>query len=154
MKVLALDQSTKLTGWCLTENKKYKSSGVLAVKDLPDTLERMKLMYDEIKQLIKRVKPDCVLIEDTQFQRNYSSFRTLSQLQGIIFAYLFDLDLPFYIIPATAWKSSCQIKGKRREEQKKNTQKYVKDTYGIDVTEDEADAIGMATYGIINITRN
>lgn len=150
-KILSLDQSTKLTGWCLMKNNKYDSSGVLPVDDKEETIERMQLMYKEIVQLIKRVKPDMVLFEDTQFQRNYASFRTLSQLQGIIMAYLFELDLPFYIVPSTAWKSCCHIKGKKREEQKMNTQKYIKETYGLDVSEDEADAIGIATYGIINI---
>lgn len=153
IKILSIDQSTKRSGWCLTNNNKYHSSGVLSVEDLADTIERMKLMYDEIKQLIKRVKPNCVLIEDVQFQRNYSTFRTLSQLQGLIMAYLFDLDLPFYIIPSTAWKSCCHIKGANRQEQKKNTQKYVKDTYKLDVSEDEADAICISTYGIVNITQ-
>jgi crossover junction endodeoxyribonuclease RuvC len=151
IKLLSLDQSTRLTGWCLMVDKKYNSSGVLSVNNTDDTIERMKLMYDQITDLINRVKPDVVLIEDTQFQNNFSSFRTLSQLQGIIMAYLFEKDLPFYIIPATAWKSYCKIKGKSRSEQKKNTQKYVRDTYGLDVSEDEADSIGIAVYGINNI---
>lgn len=150
IKLLGLDQSTRLTGWCLMIDKKYNSSGVLSVVNTDDTIERMKLMYDEIVELVNRVKPDVILIEDTQFQQNYSSFRTLSQLQGIIMAYLFEKDLTFYIIPATAWKSCCHIKGKARIEQKKNTQIYVKNTYGLDVTEDEADSIGIATYGIYN----
>lgn len=136
------------------ENKKYDSSGVLSVNKDEDTIERLKLMHKEIVNLINRVKPDIVLIEDVQFQRNYSTYRTLSQLQGVIMAYLFEKDLPFYIIPSTAWKSYCGIKGKVRKEQKKNTQIFVKNTYNLDVSEDEADAIGMATYGIINITRN
>lgn len=133
------------------KNKKYNSSGVLSVNKDEDAIERLKLMYDEIVNLINRVKPDIVLIEDTQFQQNYSSFRTLSQLQGVIMAYLFEKDLPFYIIPSTAWKSCCGIKGRARKEQKKNTQIFVKNTYNLNVSEDEADAIGLATYGIENI---
>lgn len=151
IKLLTLDQSTTFTGWCLMENKKYDSSGVLSVNKDEDTIERLKLMYEEIVNLINRVKPDIVLIEDVQFQRNYSTYRTLSQLQGVIMAYLFEKDLPFYIIPSTAWKSCCGIKGKARKEQKKNTQIFVKNTYGLDVSEDEADAIGLATYGNENI---
>lgn len=148
MKLLALDQSTRLTGWCLMQNKKYDSSGVLSVSELDNTIERMKLMYDEITKLIKRVKPDIILIEDTQYQQNASAFRTLAQLQGIIMAYLFETEIPFYIIPSTGWKSYCKIKGRKRVEQKKNTQLFVKNTYKKDVSEDEADAIGIATYGV------
>lgn len=148
IKLLALDQSTRCTGWCLMQDKQYKSSGVLFVENLDDTIERMKLMYEEIKKIIKEVKPDVVMIEDVQYQQNIQALKTLSQLQGIIMAYLYDLNIPFYIIPSTGWKSYCKIKGKKREEQKKNTQKYVKNTYGLDVSEDEADSIGIATYSI------
>ncbi|SHO53690.1 crossover junction endodeoxyribonuclease RuvC [Anaerocolumna xylanovorans DSM 12503] len=129
------------------DNRIYDSSGVLSVEDLHDTSERMKLMYNEIKELINRVKPDIVLIEDTQYHQNPAAFRTLSQLQGLIMAYLFEFYLPFYIVPATAWKSCCGIKGAHRTEQKKNTQIYVKNTFGISVSEDEADSIGIAVYG-------
>lgn len=148
MKLLALDQSTTFTGWCLMKDKKYNSSGVLSVNKDEDAIERLKLMYDKIVKLINRVKPDIVFIEDVQFQRNYSTYRTLSQLQGVIMAYLFEKDLPFYIVPSTAWKSHCGIKGEARKEQKKNTQIFVKNTYGLDVSEDEADSIGIAHYSV------
>jgi Holliday junction resolvasome RuvABC endonuclease subunit len=146
-KVLSLDQSTRITGWCLMSNGIYNSSGIIEVKDLDDTIERISLMNTDIIKLIDGVKPDIVLFEDTQYQQNASAFRTLSQLQGVIMAYLFKLGLPFYIIPSTAWKSYCGIKGKRRIEQKKNTQIFVKEKYGLGVSEDESDAIGIATYG-------
>jgi crossover junction endodeoxyribonuclease RuvC len=146
LRVLALDQSSKITGWCLMNDNEYNSSGIMKVNEDLDTVERLLLMNKEIINLIDRVKPNIVLIEDTQYQQNASAFRTLSQLQGVIMAYLFKLNLPFYIIPATAWKSYCGIKGKKRVEQKKNTQIFVKEKYGLDVSEDESDAIGICTY--------
>ena len=66
-------------------------------------------------------------------------------------AYLFNHDIPFTIIESTAWKSFIGIKSKHREEQKKDTQKFVSDKYGINVTDDEADSIGIAEWSIKNI---
>lgn len=146
VKILALDQSSKITGWCVMSGSEYDSSGIIKVNEDLNTIDRLLLMDKEIIDLIDRVKPNIVLIEDTQYQQNASAFRTLSQLQGIIMAYLFKLNLPFYIIPATAWKSYCGIKGKKRIEQKKNTQLFVKNRYGLDVSEDESDAIGICVY--------
>jgi len=42
---------------------------------------------------------------------------------------------------ASSWKHTCGIKGKGREAQKANAQAFVKNTFAIDATQDEADAI-------------
>lgn len=68
-------------------------------------------------------------------------------------AYLFKTDIGFKIIEPSAWKSFCKIKGRKREEQKKNTQVFVKGKYNIEVSEDEADAIGIGTWAISKIKK-
>lgn len=149
--LLALDQSTKKTGFCIVKNGVYHNSGVLTVCEEKQAFERMKTMNEKISKLISEVKPDYVVFEQIQFQKNYSTYRQLAQLQGIIMAYLFNHDIPFTIIESTAWKSFIGIKSKHREEQKKDTQKFVSDKYGINVTDDEADSIGIAEWSIKNI---
>ena len=149
--LLSLDQSTKKTGFCIVKNGKYYKSGVLVVNENEKAYERMRLMNEEISELISKVKPDYVVFEQIQFQHNYSTYRQLAQLQGIIMAYLFTHDIPFTVIESTAWKSFIGITGKKREEQKKNTQKFVLDKYGLDVTDDEADSIGIAEWSIAHI---
>ena len=105
-------------------------------------------MKNLISNLIHRVKPDVIFFEDIQFQRNYQTYKQLAQLQGIIMAYLFQKDIAFVVVPPTKWKSVCGIKGKQRTEQKKNTQKFVLNTYGLNVGEDESDAIGICHYAV------
>lgn len=114
-------------------------------------IERMKEMNDKIIALIKNVKPDYIVFEQVQFQNNYGTFQQLSQLQGIIMAYLFKINIGFNLIEPTAWKSCCGIKGRKRIEQKANTQKFVKEKYKVDVSEDEADAIGIGYWSIHNL---
>lgn len=145
-----------MTGYSLAEDNSIIDYGKIEINNADDidVIERLNIMNNGIIKLIDRVKPDVVLFEDTQLQKNtynVSGFKTLAQLQGVIMAYLFKLDLPFYIIPATAWKACCKIKGKDREAQKKNTQIFVKEKFGYDVSEDEADAMGISVYGMKNL---
>lgn len=154
IRLLGIDQSTKCSGYCVMENGKYKKSGVIEVSDKDDTMTRLENMNKEIIKLIRDVKPTWVIFENIQFQRNYQTYKTLAQLQGLIMAYLFQKDLGFTIVEPTAWKSCCGIKGKKRIEQKMNTQKYVEDTYGVSVGEDEADSIGITTWAIKNLAES
>jgi Holliday junction resolvasome RuvABC endonuclease subunit len=111
----------------------------------------MKEMNDKIIALIKDVNPDYIVFEQVQFQNNHGTFQQLSQLQGIIMAYLFNINIGFTIIEPTAWKSCCKIKGRKRVEQKENTKIFVKEKYKAEVSEDEADAIGIGYWAIHNL---
>lgn len=133
-------------------NNSLDTYGILnANADEKNPIERMKEMNDYIIALIDNVNPDYIVFENVQFQNNYGTFQQLSQLQGVIMAYLFKINIGFTIIEPTAWKSCCKIKGRKREEQKANTIIYVKEKYGIDVTEDEADSIGIGVWAINNL---
>lgn len=152
IKILCLDQATKISGYSIFEDKNLITYGILEVDQKEKNyVERIKQMNGKIIQLINDNNPDFVVFEDVQFQRNYQTYQFLSQLQGVIMANLFDLNLGFQIIEPSGWKSFCGIKGKKREEQKKNTQEFVKNKYGIDVSEDEADAIGIGIWAINKI---
>lgn len=153
MKILSLDQSTKCTGYCVTEDGRITDWGVLEPTRKKDVVNiRMEEMFFKIKGLVEAVQPDFLVMEGTQYQNNANSFNILSKLQGLIIAIAFLTNLGFYIVEPTCWKSFCDIKGRRREEQKANTKQFVAERYDIIATEDEADAIGIATWAVANIT--
>jgi crossover junction endodeoxyribonuclease RuvC len=150
--ILNLDQSTKITGYSIFKDNNLDTYGLLKANDNEtNPIERMKEMNDKIIALINDVNPNYIVFEQVQFQNNYGTFQQLSQLQGIIMAYLFKINIGFNLIEPTAWKSYCGIKGRKRVEQKFNTQKFVKERYGVDVSEDEADAIGIGYWAINNL---
>lgn len=151
-KILALDQATKVSGYSVFNNKNLDTYGLLKVNEKEkNPIERMKEMNDKIIALIDGVKPDYIVFENVQFQNNYGTFQQLSQLQGVIMAFLFCKNIGFTVIEPSAWKSFCGIKGRKRIEQKANTQKFVKEKYKLDVSEDEADAIGIGYWAIHNL---
>lgn len=108
-------------------------------------------MTDEIVKIIGITKPDFVVLENIQFQRNIATFKSLAQLQGCIMYHLNNLNIDYVFVEPSAWKSFCGIKGRKREEQKKNTIIYVKNKYNINVSEDIADAIGIGTWALNNL---
>ena len=149
-KILCLDQATQKTGYSIWQDKELVTYGLLEVdKKEKNIIERMKLMNDRIIQLIEDICPDFVCFEDVQYQNNQLTFKQLSQLQGVIMSYLMINDYGFMIVKPSEWKSACKIKGRKREEQKINTIKFVLDMFKVDVSEDIADAIGIG-YWCIN----
>jgi len=67
---------------------------------------------------------------------------------------LFEKKYLFFTISPSQWKSTCGIKGRKREEQKKNAQLFVKKKFDIDVDEDIADAICQGWHVAVKIIPN
>lgn len=149
IRILCLDQSTKITGYSEWKDGRLIDYGTTEVnKKEKNQIERMCQMYFKVKALIIDKKPDFIFIEGVQFQNSHQTHQLLSQLQGTILAILFEQNIGFNLVEATSWKSHCQIKGRKRAEQKANTIQMVKDRFSIDVCEDVADSIGLGIYAI------
>ena len=80
----SLDQSTKLTGWCIWKNGKYMTSGIIDFSKVKEPEIRFDNMSRSITSLLNKYNPIVVCIEDTALQRNAKTLKELSQLQGII----------------------------------------------------------------------
>lgn len=153
MKIGAFDQSTKITGVSIFEDGeliKYWHIDSNIKENMP--FKRIIKTRNMIKQIITENKLDYIILEQCQFQRNFATYQQLSVLQGALVGMLYDLDKPFTIVPPSTWKSFCGIKGKKRAEQKANTIKMVKEKFNLDVTEDEADSIGIGLWAVDNVT--
>lgn len=152
IKILNFDQATNTTGYSVFIDGKLTNYGTLLSNHKEkNTLERIKQMTDEIVKIIGITKPDFVVLENIQFQRNIATFKSLAQLQGCIMYHLNNLNIGYVFVEPSAWKSFCGIKGRKREEQKKNTIIYVKNKYNINVSEDIADAIGIGAWALDNL---
>lgn len=70
MKILALDTSTKVSGYAIFNNKKLIRYSSIDKSDKSESYERMSAMVYEITALIEREAPDIVVIEETVVTRN------------------------------------------------------------------------------------
>ena len=152
-KILSFDQSTKLSAYSWWEDGIYIESGYIDLHKNKNTTERVKEMGIELCNTINKYRPDTVIIEEVAQQSNAQTLKLLARIQGIIIGFCAAHNIDTYIIEPSKWRSALHFKigaGVKREELKSQAIKYVKDTYGLDLCEDECEAtcIGEAAHKI------
>ena len=153
-RVLALDDATHDTGWAIFDDGNLIKYGVFSVNQSTE-VERISAVKSWLINIIAVWRPDVVVIEDIQLQKedfngdsiqNLTTYKILAHLQGVLQNTLFENHITFETVYASVWRKACEIKGKYRADKKKSAQLQVKKWYGIDTTNDEADAICIGRY--------
>lgn len=150
-KLLALDQSSRITGWAVFEDGKLIGHGKFDAENAGSNIaDRLHYIRKKIVQLIEQFNIDEVVMEDIQMQgnivNNVQTFKILAEVFGVISELLIELNIPQSAVLASSWKSTLGIKGANRAAQKKNAQEYVIHTYSIKATQDECDAICIGAH--------
>lgn len=144
MTVLALDQSSKTTGYAIFKDNKLDTYGKFEFNDADTGVRLNKIRY-EVYTLIQLHRPDYVIFEDIQLQNNVGNnvqtFKILAEVYGVISELLTQVKIPHSSILASSWKNQLNIKGKTRAEQKNNAKRYIESKYNIQVSQDIVDAI-------------
>jgi len=142
---LAFDQASGTTGYSIFTDDGLVKYGKFSTKG-HDFLEKVTETCDFIEGIVKefqeRGKVE-VHLEDIQLQANAKTYKQLAQLQGAISDRLrnkLNVEIEDFTL-ASVWKSTSNVRGKNRTEQKRNAQRIVLEEFGVAVTQDEADAI-------------
>lgn len=159
-RTLALDQASKVTGYAIFDDTKLIKYGTFTTSS-DDDIERFTMIRAWLLSMIVSWKPDYIGLEGIQFQEEGSGqkmgvtvFQTLARLQGILMITCHDNKVPFEICPTNTWRHSCGVKGKTRTDKKRSMQLLVQQWYGVKVSEDEADAIGIGHHLVGYIQKN
>ena len=143
-KILAFDQSTKLSAFSYWVDGIYKESGYIDLHKIKDTSERVRAMGVELCKIITKYLPDKVVIEEVAQQSNALTLKLLARIQGVIIGFCAAHNIDTYIVEPSKWRSKLSFtQGPKikREELKAQAIKYVKDVYGLELSEDECEAI-------------
>lgn len=154
MVILALDLSTKSSGYAVYENQDLIEHGYFTASS-SNIYHRIHKMCDEIKTICLNNKIDKAIIEDVvpeDVHSNQKVFKALMYLQGFVTDVLDSLSIPFEFFVASEWRKKCGIRtgrGIKRESLKPQDIQFVQNQFGIKVNDDEADAIciGFAFVG-------
>lgn len=158
-KLLSFDTSSTSTGWAFFENGVYVDSGMINLntpnhKKIYKNNSEMRLrdMCLAIIDILERVKPDIIVVEKLNVGRNMQAMRLLAEIIGVIYGYTIKNDCYLYKIQATEWRSKLGMQSSKtkREEFKQLSIDYVKNNFGKETGDDEADAI-CAGVGYIKI---
>lgn len=150
-KLLALDQSSRITGWAVFYGEELVAHGKISVDD-PDIGERLYKIKTQVIELIDKYEITEIVFEDIQLQtnvvQNVKTFKVLAEVFGVLYETFTELELPNEAVLAASWKSTLGIKGADRATQKRNAAEYVANTYAVKATQDECDAICIGTHYI------
>lgn len=142
MRLLALDTSTKHTGYAFFVNGKLERSGVID-SDIPDSKQRLNYMILRIYDLLNKAKPERVAFEDVKILNNQHTLVMLSEILGAVIGYCNAHLIQYEYYSPAEWRSrnGIQVYRAKRDELKRLSIEQVKEKYNIDATDDEADAI-------------
>ena len=154
MKIISMDQSTRITGWSLFENGKYVKSGVIDLHKITDTDERSKQMGLEICKLIEEHKPDEMVIEEVAMQSNADTLKKLARIQGMAIGFATAHNIPTHILEPSRWRRALHFEQGpkvKRAQLKQQSRDFVKNVLGLEIQsedENEATAINDAAHRI------
>ena len=160
MKVISMEQSTRVSGWSYFEDGEYITSGVIDMsKSKLNTDERSFEMAKELWKVLKKYKPEHLILEDTQKQNNVKTVIVLARLQGMVIGYAEAHKVHTYILLPSQWRAALHFSQGpkvKREELKRQSLNYVKENFGLELIEDEAEAvaIGAAAHKIFDFSED
>lgn len=142
--LLSLDTSTTSTGWAIFKDGKYQESGVIDdFKKVKNGHERLKLMTKELLDSIGQLKPDIIVIEKDVVFGNMKVIDMLMKIIGAVYGFCLFNGITYYEFAPSEWRKYVKLQafGRKRDEFKKASIKYIKDNLNMEVNDDEADAI-------------
>ena len=149
--ILALDQSSRTSGWAIFKNDQLFAYGHFTFIDNEEGI-RLHKIREKISALIAEYEIQELVFEDIymdgQHINNVSTFKKLAEVFGIVWELGISLKLPTTPVLSGTWRSTLGIKGRTRPEQKRAAKKYVLNTYNKKATEDECDAICIGAHYI------
>ena len=139
--ILSLDQGTKITGYAIFKNKKLMISGILQTNSKDGAYERIYDVAQRVNKLIDDYKPDILVLEEPFAKNSMHVFEVLCELYGVLGYVAQQRNIQLKTFTAAVWRAILGLKGKNRAEQKLNAINSVEQEFGLQVSEDEAEAI-------------
>ena len=139
MTILSIDSGIEKTGYAIFKDKKYVTSNLIKTAKTKPIEVRLNEIYSQLKTIIKKYRPDVLVLERLFFFRNQKTAILVSQAQGVILLLAAQNKVKLAFLTPLQIKQSITGYG---QADKKAVQKMIKLEYQIDVKQDdEADAV-------------
>lgn len=151
MKIIGIDASTNKTGVCLFMDTEYMSHTLIDCHKEKDAMKRIPMMAHKICEYLDEIDDiDVIIMEKSILKSNIDTVQKLSNLAGAIMLYAYQNNIQFENPVPSVWRKKIgleQSKNVKREVLKLEAIQAVKQEYGIDVSDDEAESILLARSG-------
>ena len=147
-RIIAFDQATEHFGLSIWDNGElvfyslYNFTG-----DLVSRLLKIKQFIQQI--VIDNWKPDFIVMEDIQQQHGaIITYKILAMLLGVIEVVCKENNIKYEVVSPNTWRKYAGTCGKNRKEEKILSVAKVKEKFGINVSDDVAEAILIGNYAV------
>ncbi len=139
MTILSIDSGIERTGYAIFKDKKYVTSALIKTSKSLTTENRLIEIYNKLIEVMKKYKPDVMILEQLLFFKNQKTFIRVAQAQGIVMLLAAENKIKVEFLTPLQIK---QIVTGYGQADKKSVQKMIRLTTGIVLTQDdEADAV-------------
>lgn len=148
MRIVGIDGATKKSGVAVFDDGKYVTHKLFSFTGDADV--RIPKMMMAICNFIKEYAPDKIIMEKSMLTNNIDTVQKLSNLAGAVMFYCYNKGIPFEHQYPSQWRKKIgltQGSKVKKEVLKAEAIAAVKQEYGLDLTDDEAEAILITRSG-------
>lgn len=160
MRLLALDQASRVTGVAIFDDDKLVKYGTFEIKSNQELGKRLTQFLENLDKLYAAYHFDAVAYEDIQLQMgNVETYRKLAYIQAMILFWCEKHEKNLYCLSPSHWRKILKDKygmswGRKRVEQKQTAIDFIQEHYKKEVDSDTADAICIGCAANIEINKN
>lgn len=159
MRLLALDQASRVTGVAIFDDDKLVKYGTFEIKSNQELGKRLTQFLENLDKLYAAYHFDAVAYEDIQLQMgNVETYKKLAYIQAIILFWCEKHEKNLYCLSPSHWRKILKDKygmswGRKRAEQKQTAIDFIQEHYKKEVDSDIADAICIGCAANIEINK-
>lgn len=159
MRLLALDQASRVTGVAIFDDDKLIKYGTFEIKSNQELGKRLTQFLENLDKLYTAYHFDAVAYEDIQLQMgNVETYRRLAYIQAMILFWCEKYEKNLYCLSPSHWRKILKDKygmswGRKRVEQKQTAIDFIQEHYKKEVDNDTADAICIGCAANIGINK-
>lgn len=150
MVVAGIDASTNKTGIAIFRDEEYVEHTLIDLHKIKDSAERIPKMMIAICDYLDEHNIDKIIMEESMMTNNILTVKMLSNIAGAVMYYTTSHGIEFQFDLPSAWRKRIgltQGRSVKREALKAEAINAVKQEYGMNVSDDVAEAILICRSG-------
>ena len=148
MRILGIDPGYGITGFGVIDadrgNSTLISCGAITTPAGADFSARLSMIYEDMKSLLEKAKPDAVAIEELFFGQNVTTGIGVAQSRGVILLAIYQAGVPVYSYKPMQVKQAVVGYGNATKHQVQDMTKRLLHLEKMPKPDDAADAIAIA----------
>ena len=148
MRILGIDPGYGITGFGLVEaqggNMQLLRCGAITTPAGMDFSARLEIIYEDMRALLEKAKPDAVAIEELFFGQNVTTGIGVAQSRGVILLAIRQAGVPVYSYKPSQVKQAVVGYGNATKHQVQDMTKRLLGLEQMPKPDDAADAIAIA----------